>query len=356
MSLRVPLSAVLLLAAPASICLLPSGLSAQRRSASPSGGTASAHQSHVLYFYTSSRQDVDAQVHAVPATNAARLAAVRSDFSTAGCAGPDLSRQPVRARHGRSGTNLICSLPAGSHAADPGIIVVAAHYDHHGPGGGALDDWSGAILLPFLYRSLQGQPRTNTYVFLESFGLSGARTWLRSLSTAQRKCIRAMIDLDALGLGPTRFYSTIGAFQNPPPGVAHLQTLLLWAAYSDGIHQAPRRTPPLHWLSTDITEPFRGYDIPTILVHSIPRTSSRIPGSARDLPTVIHGSDYYGSYNLICAFLVSLDHVAADLERDEPFWTKIPTNVQYPLENPTVTFMKRSNGIMQKSGIMLPQH
>jgi hypothetical protein len=223
--------------------------------------------------------------------------------------------------------------------------VVAAHYEHEGKGQSALADWSGAALLPFLYQAIQGQPRVNTYVFLEAWKHEGAVTWLKSLSRAERKNIRAVIDIDALGLGATRFYTTFSAFETAPPGSAHLQTQLLWAALDEGLTKAPEQTSTRHWLSVDPTDPFRAEMIPSIVIHSVPPESDRIPGSANDVASAVDGNAYFQSYHLLCAYLASLDRVTAKLNSDDRIWdTGVPHDVEPESETPRVTFRTFVNG------------
>jgi hypothetical protein len=300
-----------------------------------------APQSKTLFFYTSPRSTVEMEVHTVPATDAERLQRLRDNFSAADCGGGRMREQPVSDRHGAKGVNLICTWPGHS----PGVIVVVAHYEHEGQGQGALNDWSGAILLPFLYQAVQGQPRENTYVFLETWKREGADAWVKTLSREDRKRLRAVIDLDALGLSYTRFFTTFSPFENAPVGSTHLQTQLLWSALSDGLTQAPEQVSPHHWLSVDDTDPFRALTVPTIVIHSVPEDSGRIPGSASDVASIVNGNAYFTTYHLMCAYLASLDHVAAKLDTSDRIWDSPgPVDVQPEQETPLVTFRTFVNG------------
>lgn len=297
-------------------------------------------KSKTLFFYTSPRSTVETEVHSIPATDSARLQRLRDNFSAADCTDGRMREQHVAGKHGESGVNLICTWPGVS----PGVIVVVAHYEHEGLGQGALADWSGAVLLPFLYQAIQGQPRENTYVFLESWRREGAETWVKSLDKAQRRRLRAVIDLDALGLSYTRFFTTFSPFETVPVGSTHLQAQLLWSALSDGLTQAPEQASPHHWLSVDETDPFRAMMVPTIVIHSVPPDDARVPGSAGDVASAVNGNAYFTSYHLMCAFLASLDHVAGKLDSDDRIWENGPTDVQPEQETPLVTFRSFANG------------
>ncbi len=306
---------------------------ADTSSSTPAGKTAS----RVLFFYTAARSTVEMEVHAVPPTNEARLDRLRAAFQAAKCGSDLMQEQAVAAKHGDPGKNLVCMWP-GNGAG--GTIVVAAHYDHDGNGEGALDDWSGAALLPFLYQALQGQPRENSFVFLEAWKNDGVQTWLKSLSRDQRKNIRAMIDVDALGLGVTRYFTTFSFGETPPEAAAHLQVELLWAAIDNGLTRPPLQTSPHHWLTVDTTDAFRAMMIPTIVLHSVPPESDRIPGSAADVAAAVDGNAYFQSYQLICTYLASLDRMARRLAaNNDPFWKTQPNRDVRPAdETPQVTF------------------
>ncbi len=293
-------------------------------------------RSHVLFFYTAPRSTVEMEVHDVPQTNEARLDRLRAAFHSADCNGERMQEQAVHDKHGEKGTNLLCIWPGEPEA---GTIVVAAHYEHEGKGEGALAGWSGAALLPFLYKAIQGQPRENTFVFLESWKNDGVQGWLKSIPRDERKRIRAMIDLDALGMGNTRYFTTFGFLETPPPGAEHLQTELLWAAIDDGLTQPPEETNPHRWLAFDPTDPFRAFMIPTIVIHSVPLQLDHVPGSASDIASAVDGNAYFQSYHLICTFLASLDHMAKKLALNDPFWKAVPGKDERPDdENPRITF------------------
>jgi hypothetical protein len=302
---------------------------------------AATPKSKTLFFFTSPRSTVEMEVHSIPATDGERLQRLRDNFAGADCGGGRMREQAVVDRHGAKGVNLICSWPG--HGS--GVVVVAAHYEHEGQGEGALADWSGAILLPFLYQAIQGQPRENTYIFLESWKREGADAWLKTLSKDERKRLRAVIDLDGLGLSYTRFFTTFSPFENVPLGSTHLQTQLLWSALSDGLTQAPEQVSPHHWLTVDDTDPFRAFMVPTIVIHSVPEESGRIPGSASDIASAVNGNAYFTTYHLMCAFLASLDHVAAKLDTNDRIWEASgPIDVQPEQETPIVTFRSFVNG------------
>ena len=239
---------------------------------------------------------VDAMVLSVPQSNQLRLAQLKRAFNDVEC--PDLREQSAV-----EGANLICTLPGNS--AD--TILVVAHYQRIGDSMSASEDWSGSIMLPFLYRALTATPRRHTFTLVALSGESGVKLFLSSLTHAQRHAIRAVLALDALGLGPLCFYiHPIGALRSPVENFLAAQ--LIEAADNQGL-KPPLSSIPGSWFRIDDTKEFRYHGIPAILLHSADGRNQSVPGSANDKPDVIDTSAYFGSYRTLCYYLVALDQM-----------------------------------------------
>ncbi|MGH9580104.1 MAG: M28 family metallopeptidase, partial [Terriglobales bacterium] len=102
--------------------------------------------------------------------------------------------------------NVVCTLPGASDS----LILVGAHYDLAEMGKGVVDNWSGASLLPTLFESLHQQERKHTFVFIgftdEEKGLVGSKFYASNLTAEVKTRIRAMVNLDTLGLSPTKVW------------------------------------------------------------------------------------------------------------------------------------------------------
>src|SRR5262249_5151783 len=106
---------------------------------------------------------IQQRLEAVTRKLADRKDTLESLFRNAGCDGDRLSETPVP---GSKQPNVVCALPGNSAAT----IVVSGHYDYADRGIGAVDDWSGAALLPSLYQSLRDKPRRHRFVFVAFVG------------------------------------------------------------------------------------------------------------------------------------------------------------------------------------------
>ena len=278
--------------------------------------SASAQRS--IFFYQTERSVLEREVHDIPQTDAARFLRLRSLFEQSDCRGERMEEQMVRERHGQGGRNLICVWPGNS----TDTIVIAAHYQLPGKGEGALDDWSGAVLLPVLYAAIQAQARDHTFVFLENWGMGGAKAYLDALTRDQKRNIRAMIDLDGLGMGETKYYSITSLHTGAGAPEWRLQQTLVLSAQAGSLREQPTPANPQYWLRSDDSYPFRLQSIPTIFIHSVAENQFTVPASARDTAAAISTNAYFQSAKLLCIYLIELDALADDLEAADAVWEK----------------------------------
>jgi acetylornithine deacetylase/succinyl-diaminopimelate desuccinylase-like protein len=226
--------------------------------------------------------------------NADRADSLRAIFTEAGCTSENWTEQKIK----RSKLpNLICTLPGSSDRR----VVVSAHYDKVDAGQGAIDNWSGASLLPSLYESLREAPRTLTYVFLlttdEEKGLIGAQEYVRLLTKAQLPSIVAQVNLDSLGLaGPTYAWHSRADknLWNAAVLVSNALKLPLSGMNIDGAGESD-------------SLPFTTKHIPVIDFHSLNRETIKILHTPKDVPAAHDPASYYDSFRLLTAFLAYLD-------------------------------------------------
>jgi hypothetical protein len=225
-------------------------------------------------------------------SNPVRAATLRKLFREAECDGDRLKEQPVL----KSVPNVICTMPG----TGDDIIVVGAHFDHVSSSEGVVDNWSGASLLPSLYESLSSIARRHTFVFIgftdEEKGFIGSQTYLSELTKEEIGRIRAMVNIDTLGLGPTEIW-----ISNSDPklvkdflAVAAAMKLPVKGMNVDGVGDSDGRS-------------FKKHKIPSITLHSVTNDSLGILHSSKDNFSVVNLKDYYDSYKLITAYLVLLD-------------------------------------------------
>jgi len=223
----------------------------------------------------------------------ARRTAIASLFEHVGCAADRLTEQPVR---GSKVPNVICTLPG----TGTGEIVVGGHYDLAERGMGAVDDWSGAVLLPSLYQSLESKPRRHRFVFVafaaEEKGLVGSTSYVKQLSTDEKSAMRAMINLECLGLTPPKIWASR----------ADPHLLTLYAQVANSLNLGVQGV-NVDRVGDDDSHPFLSAGIPVLTIHSLTTETLPILHSVRDNLKPIHDDYYYAAYRLAAAYLAFLD-------------------------------------------------
>jgi hypothetical protein len=212
-------------------------------------------------------------------------------FREAGCT--ELTEQRVP---GSKEPNVIC----GRDGQESGVITVGGHYDADDHGIGAVDDWSGASLLPSLYQSIEKQARRHRFVFVgfsgEEAGLLGSRTYVKRLSKDDKALVRAMVNLECLGLTPPKVW-------------VHRADKRLSDAYLDVANalQIPPVGVNVENVGDDDSHPFMNAKIPVITIHSVTQETWPILHSSRDQLQAIDPAYYYTAYRVVAAYLAYLD-------------------------------------------------
>ena len=247
-------------------------------------------------FGKTARDVLESRLRDCPEKNGQRWRKIKDLFRTVGCGDDRLSEQPVP---GFREPNVICVLPGENETT----IIVGAHFDNIGAGHGVIDNWSGAVLLPALFESLKVLPRKHTFIFVafaaEEAGLKGSAQYVRKMTREDMARMRAMINLDCLGLGAT----------------AVLRSAANKMLTDQMINVAAAARLPLGFVNT----PASGWDadsfsskIPRITILSIRRrmadiSPGDIPNTFKDNLDTVSWDDYYQSYLLLAMYLAYID-------------------------------------------------
>ncbi len=236
---------------------------------------------------------LEERLNRVADKNSEREQVLRELFEKAGCAQEQLVEQRVK---GSRTANVICTL----QGAEENSIVVGADYDKVSNGHGVVDNWSGASLLPSLFQGLKSKPRRLTFVFVgftdEERGLVGSRFFAKQLGVEEQSKIRAMVNMDSLGLSDTKVWVTRAdkALVQAAAGVAHFLNLPLAEVNVEKVGESDSR-------------PFVDNKIPAIDFHSVTQETLPILHSGRDTISAIRLPEYENTYALLVAYLAYLD-------------------------------------------------
>jgi hypothetical protein len=246
-----------------------------------------------IQFRTLDREVIEARLEGFSKKNNERELILEKLFTQSGCSLDKLQKQIVKKN---LPPNLICVVPGQTDR----IILVGAHSDHADIGDGVVDNWSGASLLPSLMYSVNGIPRQHTYVFVaftaEEGGMLGSDYYAKKLTPEQRSLVDAMVNMDTLGLGPTKVWGT------------HSDTALLsglWQVASS--MKLTLDVVNVERVGSTDSESFAKYKIPRITIHSVTQETWGILHSKQDALSAIKMDDYYNSYRLLTVYLAFLD-------------------------------------------------
>jgi putative aminopeptidase FrvX len=243
---------------------------------------------------TVSPETIQERFGLVQSTNEHRAAALRKLFEPTGCPAENWAEQIVK---GSKLPNLICTRMGTSDRT----IVVMAHYDKVNLGQGAIDNWSGAALLPSLYQCLGDLPRNFTFKFPlttdEEKGLYGSRFFTNQLSKEDRANIAAAVNIDSVGLhGPTYVWASRAD-----------KTLLNSALRVASALKLPLQGMNIDKVGDSDSHPFADRHIPVIDFHSLTSVTFDVLHSAKDVPSALDPQSYVNTFSLLCFYLGYLD-------------------------------------------------
>jgi hypothetical protein len=251
-----------------------------------------------VQFTPAEKATVLERMKSIPETNAARALKLKEMFSDAGCNGNSLMEQKV---DGVDTPNIICRLGTG----EGDNIIVGAHYDRVSSAQRPLDNWSGASLLPALYQSLRERKRKHSFIFV-AFADNGSKPvgaefFVHHLSPAQAEHAVAMVNVDALGLSPTKVWSAHSDKDLVHSLIVMVYALKLSASQID-----------IAAVGTTDSDPFAARHIPQITIHSL--TQQNVSTGAT---TQFRPNNYYDTYRLLCGYLAYLDQSLKPRQRSE---------------------------------------
>jgi len=258
---------------------------------------ASAANSADISYWKADKPTVEAALKAAPSDNKEREKTLEASFIANGCSGDKLQHQDVKGH----GSNLICEVTG----TEPGVVIVGAHFDHVERGLGIVDNWSGAVLLPFLAKSIAQMHPKHTYRFIaftdEEQGLVGSKYYVSRLSKDQKKQILGMVNFDSLGLSYTRMWLDHG----DRALAQHLASAATALKVSVGIVNVEN-------VGMADSDSFRDAKIPVLTIHSVTQETFHILHTADDNFSAMNMDDYYDTYRLSALYLSYLDTVEGE--------------------------------------------
>jgi len=239
-----------------------------------------------LRFSPVEKSIIVARATDIPFDGQERAARLKQLFMESGCL--TITEQSVPSSEM---PNLICRFSGESDKT----IVVGANYGQVSP-----DNWAGASLLPSLYQSLASRKRRHTFVFVafadQKKASTGAQFFAGHLTASEVKHTQAMVDLDSLGLSPTKFWAA-----HSDKGLIKALVVVMYAL------KLPASQVDIAKTGDADSEAFASRNIPQITLHSLTREAVTLIHNQQDVGQKLRPNNYYDSYHLISGYLAYLD-------------------------------------------------
>lgn len=257
---------------------------------------AQAYRSENVPLFLSEQELLD-ELKSAPKENLEREKKLRELYLQAGAKAEDITLQEVKPNNPNDPTlhNVIVTKKGETDS----VLIVGGHLDKVNVGSGIIDDWSGATLAANLYQTLKPLTTKHTFVFIgfayEERGLLGSRAYVASLSEEQKKKVKAMVNLECLGVDDP-FVWTNGSTDS-------LEAIAHKVANENDL---PLRDHVLNGVGAD-SIPFEQAGIPNITFDGLAVEHFRLIHSEQDKFDNISPTYYNNAYRLVAQFLIALD-------------------------------------------------
>jgi len=188
-------------------------------------------------------------------------------------------------------------------------IVIGAHFDKTETGCGAIDNWSGIVIVANLYRTMKDFTTQKTYKFVafdkEELGLLGSDAMAKKIPKEERANYCAMVNFDSFG------FSYPQALRN----ISSEPLINLAKEVSDEM-KMPFAKAGIELASSD-SESFRTRDIPAISLHGLDNQWQNYLHSPNDKITKVNMQSIYFGYRHGLVFLSKIENKPCDSFRKD---------------------------------------
>lgn len=186
-------------------------------------------------------------------------------------------------------------------------VVVGAHYDKVTDGCGAIDNWTGIVMLANLYRTMKDFQTEKTYKFVafgkEEQGLLGSNEMARGIPKEKRASYCAMVNFDSFGF---TYPQALG-------NISDKLLIDLAKEVSDEM-KVPFAKGAIEGASSD-SQSFRDNKIPAITLHGMDNRWQEFMHSTKDKVENVNSQSVYIGYRHALVFLSKIDNKPCDAFR-----------------------------------------
>ena len=238
----------------------------------------------------STDKEIKADIELVPCKNKHRLEGVKKLFLSKGATEADIKIEDF---------GYVKNLVVEKKGKVDETVIIGAHWDEAGGGCGALDNWTGIVIIANLFRTIHKLDTTKNYKFVafgrEEEGLIGSKAMAKSIPKDEREKYCAMVNLDSFGQSFPQVMRNISD-----------KRLLDLALKTAKALKMPTAKAAILGASSDSAS-FLAKIIPAISIHGLGNKWQSYLHTSRDkVKNVNHVSVYYG-YRFALSFIAAIE-------------------------------------------------
>ena len=237
----------------------------------------------------------------VPCHPKTRLTAIRNLFAKMGMTAAETSLQKTG-----GGENYVVR----REGAGQDFIVIGAHYDFVKTGCGAIDNWTGIVMLAHMYRTISHMKPSKTVLFVafdqEEGGRVGSRAMFQSILKTGISHYCAMLNFDSFGMGKPF------ALQQS----SSLKLVQLGAQMAEDL-KMPLYQKVIKGADADSSS-FLKRGIPSITLSGLSEDWATILHTTKDQQNAINSVSVFAGYRLALSMWSSIDAAPCDAYRNSP--------------------------------------
>jgi hypothetical protein len=188
-------------------------------------------------------------------------------------------------------------------------VVIGAHFDKTETGCGAIDNWSGIVILANIYRTMKDLTTQKTYKFVgfdkEELGLLGSDAMAKEIPKDKRANYCAMVNFDSFGFSYPQAMRNIST-----------DSLLALAKEVSEEMKMPFARAAIEFASSD-SESFRIRDIPAISFHGLDNQWQNFLHNPNDKLSKVNTQSVYFGYRHGLVFLSKIENQPCDAFRKD---------------------------------------
>lgn len=187
------------------------------------------------------------------------------------------------------------------------IVVIGAHYDKTDTGCGAIDNWTGIVILANLYRTMRDFTTQKTYMFVafdkEELGLLGSEAMAKEIPKDKRTNYCAMVNFDSFGFTYPQALRNISS-----------DSLIALAKEVSDEMKVPFGKAGIEFASSD-SDSFKKRDIPAISLHGLDNQWQNYLHNPNDKLAKVNMQSVYIAYRHGLVFLAKIESKPCDAFR-----------------------------------------